>query len=522
MPAEQRPRLKVRRRPTRVMPVAVALFLLTGCGSTVGTTAGGEGAAVQSGGQGLGAPAANGGAGATGTTGATTGLGGTGGTTGTSGSASGGTGGTSTGTTTGAVSGTSGGGSTGPSSAALGPGVTATTVSIGLGYCSDCATLNNAAGGGGEDPGDTRRYSQAVLDDLNARGGVLGRKMVPVWHQLSASDDIAASQQAACETWTKDHKVLATNFQGEIVYQCAMKAGVIALGTGGSAPVYARYPNMFAPGDIRLERLGAVTVKAMVHAGWHKPAPKWPTGKIGLITWDSNDYHYAMDHGWLPALHESGLKEEDVRYIVPPQAGTALADASAAISSAVLAFQQKGIDHVFIGDGPAGVFTGAGLTLLFLQNAKSQGYYPRYGFNTNNVPGWENLPADQESGMLAVDGSDGKAEADQGIPLNPVRERCFALMKKHGLPVGDDATKAVALNACEPIWFLEAVLKRTQGTTLPYMIAAVEALGTSYRSVGSYGNRLSHNQHDGAALFRNSRFDDACSCMKYSSKPYEP
>jgi hypothetical protein len=346
--------------------------------------------------------------------------------------------------------------------------------------------------------------------------------MVPVWHQLSASDDIAASQQAACETWTKDHKVLLTNFQGEIVYQCAMKAGVLAMGTGGTAPVYARYPNMFAPGDIRLERLGAVTVKAMVHAGWQKPAPKWPTGKIGLITWDSNDYHYAMDRGWLPALHESGLKETDVRYISPPQAGAALADASAAISSAVLAFQQQGIDHVFIGDGPAGVFTGAGLTLLFLQNAKSQGYYPRYGFNTNNVPGWENLPADQQSGMLAVDAGDGKAADDEGIALNPVRERCFALMKKRGLPVGDDATRAVALNACEPIWFLEAVLKRTQGTTLPYMIAAVESLATSYRSPGSYGNRLSHTQHDGAALFRNSRFDDACACMKYLSKPFEP
>jgi hypothetical protein len=279
---------------------------------------------------------------------------------------------------------------------------------------------------------------------------------------------------------------------------------------------------MFAPAETRLERLGAVTVKAMVHAGWQKPTAKWPKGKIGLITWDSNDYHYSMDHGWLPGLHESGLKETDVRYVAVPQASGALADASAAISSDVLAFQQEGIDHVFISDGPAGVFTGAGLTLLFMDNAKSQGYYPRYGFNTNNVPGWSNLPADEESGMLAVDSGDGKAENDQGIALNPQRERCFALMRKRGLPVGDDATRAVALNACDPVWFIEAVLKRTQGTTLPYMVAAGESLGTSYRSPFSYGNRLSQGQHDGAALFRNSAFDDACACMKYSSKPFEP
>ena len=61
--------------------------------------------------------------------------------------------------------------------------------------------------------------------------------------------------------------------------------------------------------------------------------------------------------------------------------------------------------------------------------------------------------------MLAVDSSDTKAEDDQGIPLNAARERCFALMRKRGLPVGDDATRNVAVNACEPVWFLEAVLR---------------------------------------------------------------
>jgi hypothetical protein len=54
------------------------------------------------------------------------------------------------------------------------------------------------------------------------------------------------------------------------------------------------------------------------------------------------------------------------------------------------------------------------------------------------------------------------------------------------------------------------------------MIGAAEALGTSYRSPFSYGNRIQHGQHDGAALFRNSAFDGGCSCMKFSSKPFEP
>jgi hypothetical protein len=315
---------------------------------------------------------------------------------------------------------------------------------------------------------------------------------------------------------------MAMYLQGEIVYQCAKKAGVMVYGSDGSGPLYQRYPNMFAPASIRLERLSAVTVQAMVRAGWHKPTPPWPTGKIGLITWDHPDYHYAMDKGSLPALHAAGLEETDVRYIAVPQSNKSLADASAAISSAVLAFRQQGIDHVFIADGPAGIFVGTGLTLLFLNNAKSQNYYPRYGFNTNNSPGWENLPADQQKGMLAIDSYDTEAADDEGIAPNPQRERCFALMKKRGLPVGDVQTQSLAIQSCDIAWFTEAVFTRMRSTALPDVIAAAESLGTSYRSPFSYGNKLGPGRHDGASLFRTSRFDDACSCMKYTSKPFEP
>jgi hypothetical protein len=523
-------RKAVRRRRRRWLAVAAAALLATtACGSTAQSGASGSALANNGGNQdGLSAPGTGGSSGGglatTSTAGGGVGPAGTsggGGAVGTTGATSGTAGGGGAGTTTG---GAGGGGTTGGAgpAAPLGPGITPTTVFLGLGYCNDCATTNATLGAGGQNPGDTRRYSNAVIEDINAHGGVLGRKLAAVWHPVSASDDASTSQQAACERWTIDNKVIATAYQGEVVYQCAKKAGILALGTGGVGPVYARFPNMFAPGDTRLDRLGAVTVKAMVHAGWHKPTTKWPTGKIGLITWDSNDYHYSMDHGWLPALHAAGLKEKDVAYISVPQASGALADSSAAISSAVLAFQQQGIDHVFIADGPAGVFTGVGLTLQFLQNAKSQGYYPRYGFNTNNAPDYQNHPKDELSGMLAVDSADSEAKNDEGIALNPVRERCFALMRKQGLPVGDDATRSVALNACSPIWFFQAVLNRAQGTTLPYMIAAAESLGTSYRSPSSYGDRFSHEQHDSSALFRNSAFDDGCKCMKYASKPFEP
>ena len=118
---------------------------------------------------------------------------------------------------------------------------------------------------------------------------------------------------------------------------------------------------------------------------------------------------------------------------------------------------------------------------------------------------------------------DTNAKNDEGIELHPVRERCFAVMKKKGLPVGQGQTQARAVNACDIAYFAQAVLKRaTAGTTLPSMIAAGESLGTSYRSPFNYGNRIGRGQHDGVSLFRSLKFDQACSCIKYTSKPFVP
>jgi hypothetical protein len=514
--------------------VAIGLaagVLVSACGSTVAGTAQSQ-AGQQGGGQLLGAPTADGlgvtpGSPAPVAPGTDPFLGGAGTAGGvSSGGSDGSAGSPSEPTTDGGVGSAPGGsvGGAGTAGAGLagGPGVTDTTIALGIPYCNDCAAGNAAAGASGQDPGDTRRYYQAALDDVNSRGGVQGRKLVPVFHEISIADNIDASAQAACSTWTEDSQVLAMFLQGEITYQCAAKAGVMAVGAGGSGPLFERYTNMFAPATIRLERLGAVTVKAMVKVGWHKPEPTWPTGRIGLITWDDSEYEYAMRKGWLPALHASGLKETDVRYIAVPQNANSLADASAAISNAILAFREKGIDHVFISDGNAGIFKGNGLTFLFLQNAESQRYYPRYGFNGNNLPGWENYPAKQQVGMLAIDNYDTEPADDEGIAPNRQRDRCWEIMRKKGLPVGDTQTQTLAIGACEAAWFAEAVFPRARSAALPDVIAAGESLGTSYRSPYTYGTRLGPGQHDGVSLFRSARYDEACSCMRYTSKPFEP
>ena len=418
------------------------------------------------------------------------------------------------------------GGAPGPAGV-VGPGITATTVYVGAGYSVDSGAGNAALGAAGADPGDQRDYYNAVIADLNKRGGVLGRKMAPVYSEFQAASAQTVDQQrqVACEKWTVDNKVFAIFSLGDIHLECARKAGaLITVGGAATGPVYERYPNLIDPSGMRLERLGAFTVHGMHRQGWHRPSPEWPTGRIGLITWDAADYRYGITHGYLPAMRSHGLKETlPVRYVAVPQTANSISDASAAVASAVLAFSNADIDHVFILDGPAGIFSGTGLTFLFMQNSKSQGYYPRYGLNTFNSPGnTDILPVDQQHGMLAIDFDDDNPEADAGIKLNPQRERCFKIMRLEGLDVSTSSTQNTATGICDSVWFVETVLRRAAAPTLAGAIRAAEGLGTSYRPPSTYGSRLGPGRHDGAYLIRASRFDDVCVCMKYVSKPYAP
>ena len=426
---------------------------------------------------------------------------------------------------TGGGAGTAGSGTVAPGTSAgqAGPGITADKIHLGIAYFPDAAAGNAALGAAGSNAGDQRDYYNAVIEDLNARGGVLGRKVVPIYHEYRSGEPIDPQHEAACNRWTKDNKVFAILFRGRILQECAMKAGaLITSGDGESGPTYQRVPNLVDPSAVRLERLGQATVLGLHREKYFTPTPDWPTGKIGVITWQDPSYEYGVEQGYLPALAKLGLKETEVRYIVVSQQVGSAADSSSQVSSAVLSFASKGIDHVLIQDGAAGVFGLGGLTLLFLNNAKSQNYFPRYGFNANNVPGFSIYPTDQQRGMLAVDFSDYMPNQDDGIAKNPARERCFAVLRKGGVTPSDQNTYATGAGACDQIWFVETLLNKAPQPTLQGALQAAASLGTSYTSPTVYGTRLDGSRRDGGDKARNARYDTSCSCMRYTTPPYTP
>jgi len=509
---------------TLVLAAVAAALVAGGCGSTVQRSAqplAGEN--LQSGGE-LGAVSGQGGA-----DGLSSADGGAGGALGT---ASGGRGSASA--RAGSASG-SGGGS-GSGSSAVGPGVTDKEIFIGAGYAVNSAAANAALGAGGIDQGDDKKNTQIVIDDINAHGGVAGRKLTPVWYQLDATSPQTTDQQyqAVCETLTKDNKVFAVGGGGEsdTMLNCMNNAKVVAINddlTVSDAARLKRYPYYWELTSLNLDRMAVAEVAGVNAQGYFSGSWNTTTGtpapvkaKVGVLTFDMPSFNHAVDQVLVPALAKLGYRPDaaDIVRAPAPQSQADVGNAGAAVSSAVLKFRGDGVTHVFI------LEDSAILSLLFANNADSQGYHPRYAANTQT--GQQALvdsgayPRGQLAGTVGIGWLPGlditpAENTDNGPYSNDTRRRCVQLYKEHGVTYESANAEAVALGTCNTFWFFRDVMKHVTVLNRDGFRAAAERMGTSFETASTLVTRFDSNHHDGVAAVRYWAYKAECGCMRYTS-----
>ncbi|MGA4538951.1 ABC transporter substrate-binding protein [Uniformispora flossi] len=95
------------------------------------------------------------------------------------------------------------GGGPGTGAAAVAPGVTADAVKVGIAY----PDMESVKAFVNIDLGDYEAAYQALIDKVNAAGGINGRRIVPVFGKISVVSPAAA--QEACVKLTQDEKVFA-------------------------------------------------------------------------------------------------------------------------------------------------------------------------------------------------------------------------------------------------------------------------------------------------------------------------
>jgi hypothetical protein len=483
--------------------LVVLLGALTGCGTTVPVAQqqqlGGSAAAGDLQGGGL----------ATGTTGGTA-VGSTSG--GVSGPSGGVVGGGTTGGTTGVAgpAGTTGG--TGTTSGAVVSGVRDTKpVTVAVFHLNGGnAVLSYAFPGSSVSFGDGKREATAIINDVNARGGAGGRRIIPKFVPVEATDSGNTGLQKACQGAVQDYNPMAIFAMFNLadgLASCARKNKVllidVALGAGDEKLYQDAKDIAFSPSQISRD------AEQKLVLGLARKEGKLPAGKpVGILVQGDDPSYSRVAKTTIEPL----LKSMGVPFIT--QSISTGADTNG-INAAILKFSTSNVDTVVFSLGNGGI-----PEVLFMQSAEQQQYRPAYlmGDSTNTSFVGNQAPDNQ---IKRISGAGTYPLANVGAdqyPSSPSEKRCLAILNK---AVGGYTSRGSSLTGtlyCEIVQSFAFVASRVQGPlTTASWAAAYHQLGAGYPAVTTFATRFLPGRQDGASGYRSLGFSAGCACITYTS-----
>lgn len=405
----------------------------------------------------------------------------------------------------------------------LGPGVTATTVQVGFTVQQNNSTASSIASTYNVQLPDNRAAYEALVKDVNAHGGIGGRKLVPVFYSYDPSSGTAAQiGQAACASFTQDHQVFAALdafVPNDTFNTCMQKKGRVLQEYGlffGSSTSWSKYSNEVAADGLPFEQGGRILAEHLAGTGFLSSSTR-----LGVLVRSSRDLTEAYQHGFVPALTQHGLKVQQTYYLRDAQAASDISGYTADISSAVLKFASNGIDRVVFFD------TGSYSALVFSQTAQQQQYHPRYGLMSLNgivtlAGSGSEAPPQQ---MVGAQGVSWEMNAD-GLATTRTRDgqRCLAILRAAGIDTSNNATDASYLETCQSFFLFRRTATAAGGNlNRDTFLAAVEGLGSSFVSTNTWGGVTSFGpgRHHGVAVYRPFSYDQKCGCFAVTG-PAQP
>jgi ABC-type branched-subunit amino acid transport system substrate-binding protein len=323
------------------------------------------------------------------------------------------------------------------STRAAADGVTKDEIKIGITYpdLEAIRTVTNT------NHGDYEKAYRAVIDDLNKKGGVSGRKLVPVF---AAIDPLGtAPAQEACVKLTEDEKVfVAMSFFNADAPLCFVQSHDTPILGGQTTP--ANLAKAKAPWTT-LEsgaELAPRQVDALVTSGALK-------GRLGIVA-TADDEEALLKGVVQPALKQHKLSGT-----------TAIIDAPS--NDPVAAVQQAStIMERFKSDDVKTVLLVGGAVSAVTNALSKTDYRPKLAAtNARNVASAASNPATDPSVMKSV------VVADAGFDYSdPALKKCFATVEKAtgnkiviDVPQGEPQYRVSAQTACEYVSLLTTLLK---------------------------------------------------------------
>jgi hypothetical protein len=402
-----------------------------------------------------------------------------------------------------------------------GLGYTATTLQIGVTTNKDAQATLSAVGISSGSLGDQEAMTKAVMADVNAQGGVLGRKLVPVFHDVKTTDTSANPQgaaQAACSAFTEDAHVAAVLelvMDSRLFADCMIRhhAFVVSSGLTFTDKEYVKglTPSFFRLASPMAEQLVPTYLGRLKALGYFS---KWDTTRgrpgtapvsVGLFHVDEPAPTRAFSN---IAARLTGMGYKVTSYAYGRQ--------DSSYANAVLQFQTAGVTHI-IGDNASYV--------SLMVETQTQGYYPRYGMTSYNGGGillQQVVPASALAGALGIGWApsvDVDAAHDPGS-TGPAYQGCVATMRRHRVDISSRAALSNALGICDGLNVMVQSMRAGGGFDGPHITAGRATF--SFDATATFSG--SHNQGAIAipTAVRDYGYVTSCSCFAYLSKTNRP
>lgn len=452
------------------------------------------------------------------------------------------TGGVSTGPITGPV-GNSGGQAGRPGPLAPTPGVSkdgmprtgrgydARSVYVGFTTQND---LNGAAGNVGLKGltfGDIEAAVRAIMADLNRRGGLLGRRLVPVFHDNKTADlqsNPDAAAQATCEAFTEDRPVVAVvnlilSLDQQVLRKCLaqrhtplMSGAFLMIDDEDQRQLHSYFYQLAVPSFTDLVPLWLRRLTALRYFdGWNTTTGEPGTApvKVGLL------YSNTQPAQRVFAALKSQLSSAGYDVAREFQYNGKNFDAQAAsIPGAVLPFQGAGVTHV-ISDRSA--------VLIFMLAAENQHYRPRYALNSLHALGQllqVNAPAAQLAGSLGIGwipGSDVDARHDPG-DVSSAESHCKGVLRAARVDTTNRNAELAALELCDAIHLWVQAAKARNSLVPQAVRSGVASLGQEFRSTLVFRSAWSATRSYGPGATRDIAWNGPCKCFAYLGSAENP
>jgi hypothetical protein len=364
-------------------------------------------------------------------------------------------------------------------------------------------------------PGDEEAITNYMVKWVNENGGIAGRTLVAVNHGTEATSGTWATQaQETCSDLTEDHEIVVavSSFVGgsDALSGCFAQKGVPYVESNlwpFNGRDYERLGDiLYQPGRMNADRWAPAYVDGLKVAGFFER-----NARLGLLRVDGATFDHLADDIVKPRLASLGLELEKEVVLSNPNGVGDFGRLGAQISNAIVQFRQADVTHLMFLE-PAGT-----VPFFFMPAAESQGYRPRYGMSSTDIPDTQaqQVPAAQLRRSVAVGWMPpSDVGRDRFTDGNAIWKQCLAIADANGIPT--DVGAIYTVGRCDAILFWKTVLDRAKSFTRGGIRAAIESLGTSYQSGYTHASRFGPSKHDSAAAYRIAVFESGCECFKYT------